>query len=877
MTQTASQTFINIGERTNVTGSAKFRKLITAGDYPAAVDVARQQVENGAQIIDVNMDEGMLDGVEAMTTLLNLIAAEPDIARVPVMVDSSKWEVIEAGLKCVQGKAVVNSISLKEGEAPFLEQARACLAYGAAVVVMAFDEDGQADTAPRKIEICQRAYHLLTETVGFPPEDIIFDPNIFAVATGIEEHNSYALDFIEATREIRRTCPGAHISGGLSNVSFSFRGNEPVRRAMHSVFLYHAIPAGMDMGIVNAGQLDIYDDIDPELRTRVEDVILNRREDATERLVELAEQFRGQKGAVKEKDLSWREGGVGKRLEHALIHGITEFIVEDTEEARQAVERPLHVIEGPLMDGMNVVGDLFGSGKMFLPQVVKSARVMKAAVAHLEPFMEREKEELGLIGKSNGKILLATVKGDVHDIGKNIVGVVLACNGYEIVDLGVMVPAEQILDTAIEQDCDMIGLSGLITPSLDEMVYVAREMERREIDLPLLIGGATTSPAHTAVKIEPGFRRAPVVHVTDASRAVGVVSGLMNDDERPLLWETTKARYQRMREAREGGPPSPRLPIGVAREKAFRTDTVSAPAPTFTGVKTFTDIDLGELSRFIDWTPYFASWDLAGRFPAILEDAVVGEAATSLWADTQAMMQRVIGEQWFGPKAVIGFWQAARDGDDIRLAGGETFHTLRQQMVKTNERPNFALSDFLADSGDYVGAFCVTAGDEVEVRAKAFEAKGDDYSAIMVKALADRFAEAMAEYMHLRVRQDLWGYAPDEAYRNDELIAEKYRGIRPAPGYPAQPDHTEKETLFRLLEAEERIGVGLTTSFAMYPSSSVSGLYFAHPDAAYFAVGRIERDQVADYAARKGWDLRTAERWLAPILNYDPMESADAA
>ena len=877
MTQTASQTFINIGERTNVTGSAKFRKLITAGDYPAAVDVARQQVENGAQIIDVNMDEGMLDGVEAMTTLLNLIAAEPDIARVPVMVDSSKWEVIEAGLKCVQGKAVVNSISLKEGEAPFLEQARACLAYGAAVVVMAFDEDGQADTAPRKIEICQRAYHLLTETVGFPPEDIIFDPNIFAVATGIEEHNTYALDFIEATREIRRTCPGAHISGGLSNVSFSFRGNEPVRRAMHSVFLYHAIPAGMDMGIVNAGQLDIYDDIDPELRTRVEDVILNRREDATERLVELAEQFRGQKGAVKEKDLSWREGGVGKRLEHALIHGITEFIVEDTEEARQAVERPLHVIEGPLMDGMNVVGDLFGSGKMFLPQVVKSARVMKAAVAHLEPFMEREKEELGLIGKSNGKILLATVKGDVHDIGKNIVGVVLACNGYEIVDLGVMVPAEQILDTAIEQDCDMIGLSGLITPSLDEMVYVAREMERREIDLPLLIGGATTSPAHTAVKIEPGFRRAPVVHVTDASRAVGVVSGLMNDDERPLLWETTKARYQRMREAREGGPPSPRLPIGVAREKAFRTDTVSAPAPTFTGVKTFTDIDLGELSRFIDWTPYFASWDLAGRFPAILEDAVVGEAATSLWADTQAMMQRVIGEQWFGPKAVVGFWQAARDGDDIRLAGGETLHTLRQQMVKTNERPNFALSDFLADSGDYVGAFCVTAGDEVEVRAKALEAKGDDYSAIMVKALADRFAEAMAEYMHLRVRQDLWGYAPDEAYGNDELIAEKYRGIRPAPGYPAQPDHTEKETLFRLLEAEERIGVGLTTSFAMYPSSSVSGLYFAHPDAAYFAVGRIERDQVADYAARKGWDLRTAERWLAPILNYDPMESADAA
>ncbi len=865
-------TFINVGERTNVTGSARFRKLITAGDYPAAVEVARQQVENGAQIIDVNMDEGMLDGAEAMTTFLNLIAAEPDIARVPVMIDSSKWEVIEAGLKCVQGKAVVNSISMKEGEESFLEQARACLAYGAAVVVMAFDEDGQADIASRKIEICQRAYRLLTEEVGFPPEDIIFDPNIFAVATGIEEHNNYAVDFIEAAKEIRRICPGCHISGGLSNVSFSFRGNEPVRRAMHSVFLYHAIPAGMDMGIVNAGQLDIYDEIEPELRDMVEDVILNRREDSTERLVDFAEQFRGQKGKTAEKDTKWRDAPVAKRLEHALINGITEFIVEDTEEARQAAERPLHVIEGPLMDGMNVVGDLFGSGKMFLPQVVKSARVMKAAVAHLEPFMEKEKEEMGLVGQSKGKVLMATVKGDVHDIGKNIVGVVLACNGYEIVDLGVMVPAETILDTAVEQGCDMIGLSGLITPSLDEMVYVAREMERLEMDMPLLIGGATTSPAHTAVKIEPGFKRGPVIHVSDASRAVGVVSGLMNEEERPIVWETAKARYQRMREAREGGPPQKRLPIAEARQKAFQTETASADAPSFTGVQTFEDFDLAEVARYIDWSPYFASWDLAGRYPQILEDEVVGEAASSLWADTQAMMQQIVGQQWFAPKAVIGFWKASRKGDDIVLETGDTLHTLRQQMIKTNERPNFALSDFIApDAEDHFGAFCVTAGDEAEVRAKAFEEAGDDYSAIMVKALADRFAEAMAEYMHMRVRTDLWGYASDETLSNDELIKEAYRGIRPAPGYPAQPDHTEKETIFKLLEAEERIGVGLTTSFAMYPAASVSGLYFAHPESAYFAVGRIERDQVADYAARKGWDMRTAERWLAPILNYDPM------
>ena len=871
MTQSAAQNFINIGERTNVTGSARFKKLILNGDYAAAVEVARQQVENGAQIIDVNMDEGMLDGVTAMRTFLNLIAAEPDIARVPVMIDSSKWEVIEAGLQCVQGKAVVNSISMKEGEEKFISDARKCLSYGAAVVVMAFDEVGQADTAARKIEICQRAYRILTEEVGFPAEDIIFDPNIFAVATGIEEHNTYALDFIEAAREIRKTCPGCHISGGLSNISFSFRGNEPVRRAMHSVFLYHAIPAGMDMGIVNAGQLDIYDEIEPDLRERVEDVILNRREDATERLIEIAEGFKGQKGKTQEKDTKWREASVAKRLEHALIHGILEYIVEDTEEARQSVERPLHVIEGPLMDGMNVVGDLFGAGKMFLPQVVKSARVMKAAVAHLEPFMEKEKEELGLVGKSNGKVVLATVKGDVHDIGKNIVGVVLACNGYEIVDLGVMVPAETILDTAVEQGADMVGLSGLITPSLDEMVYVAAEMNRRGMEMPLLIGGATTSPAHTAVKIEPAYDRGPIIHVSDASRAVGTVGALMNPDERGAYWEAAKARHEKLRAARAGGPPTPRLPIAEARSAKFKAGTEpSAPPPSFTGVKHFSDFDLAEIARYIDWTPYFASWDLAGRFPQILEDEKVGEAATDLWGETQAMLQRVIGDQWFKPKAAVGFWGAKPVGDDIHLDTGDVLHTLRQQMVKKNGKANFALSDFLSEAGDHIGAFCVTAGPEADEIAKEFEAKGDDYSAIMVKALADRFAEAMAEMMHERVRKELWGYAADEAFDNAALIKEAYRGIRPAPGYPAQPDHTEKETIFRLLDAEPAIDVALTSSFAMHPAPSVSGLYFAHPDAAYFAVGRIERDQVEDYAARKGWDMRTAERWLAPILNYDP-------
>ncbi len=874
MTQSTAS-FVNIGERTNVTGSARFRKLIIAGDYAAAIEVARQQVENGAQIIDVNMDEGMLDGAEAMTTFLNLIAAEPDIARVPVMIDSSKWEVIEAGLKCVQGKPVVNSISMKEGEAQFLAQACKCLSYGAAIVVMAFDEVGQADTAARKIEICQRAYKLLTEEVGFPPEDIIFDPNIFAVATGIEEHNNYAVDFIEATREIRKTCPGVHVSGGLSNVSFSFRGNEPVRRAMHSVFLYHAIPAGLDMAIVNAGQLDIYDEIEPELRTRVEDVILNRRADATERLIEIAEGLRGQKGKTKTRDMSWREQDVAKRIEHALVHGVTEFIIEDTEEARQSVERPLHVIEGPLMDGMNVVGDLFGSGKMFLPQVVKSARVMKAAVAHLEPFMEEEKIRLGTVDQSNGKVLMATVKGDVHDIGKNIVGVVLACNGYDIIDLGVMVPAETILDKAIEEDVDIIGLSGLITPSLDEMVYVAAEMQRRGMKQPLLIGGATTSPAHTAVKIDPVIDVAPVLHVADASRAVGVVSALLNEEDKPGLIAQTAARYQRMRDARKDGPPRPRLPIAEARANAMQTDWSSheRPGPTFTGVRTFADIDLATLARYIDWTPYFSAWDLAGRYPAILEDAIIGEAATSLWNDTQSLMQRLIGEAWFSPKAVVGFWKAKSDGDDIKLETGDIFHTLRQQMVKDNGRPNYALSDFIAPDGeDYIGGFCVTAGPEADTIAAEHAARGDDYSSIIIKGLADRFAEAMAEYMHERVRKELWAYAPDEALSPADLIRETYRGIRPAPGYPSQPEHTEKETLFKLLEAEARIGVSLTSSFAMTPAASVSGLYFAHPESVYFAVGRIERDQVADYAARKGWDMRTAERWLAPILNYDPFE-----
>lgn len=876
----ASSSFVNVGERTNVTGSARFKKLILNGDYDAAIEVARQQVENGAQIIDVNMDEGMLDGVDAMRTFLNLIAAEPDIARVPVMIDSSKWEVIEAGLQCVQGKSIVNSISLKEGEEQFIEQARKIMSYGAATVVMAFDEVGQADTEDRKVEICSRAYDILVNKVGFPAEDIIFDPNVFAVATGIEEHNNYAVDFIEATRRIRKDLPGCHVSGGLSNVSFSFRGNEPVRRAMHSVFLYHAIPAGMDMGIVNAGQLDIYDEIDPELRELVEDVILNRHDDATERLLEAADKYRGQKGQDTKKNDEWRALPVNKRLEHALINGITEHIVADTEEARLAHDRPLHVIEGPLMDGMNVVGDLFGAGKMFLPQVVKSARVMKAAVAHLMPFMEKEKEELGLKDVSNGKVLLATVKGDVHDIGKNIVGVVLACNGYDIIDLGVMVPAETILDEAKKQNVDMIGLSGLITPSLDEMVYIASEMQRQEINMPLLIGGATTSPAHTAVKIEPKFDKAPVIHVLDASRAVGVVGALLSEGDKGGFWEETKVKYERLRQSRSGGSAKPRLPIAEARANAVPIDwaNYSPPKPAKPGLTVIEDQDLAELARYIDWTPYFMSWDLPGRYPDILDDPKRGEAARTLWADTQSMLQRLIGEKWLTCKGIAGLFPANADGDDIIVWEDETrtkerarLYSIRQQMEKDNDRGQFALSDFVAPWGkgeDYVGGFCVTAGHGELEKAKEFEDAGDDYSAIMVKALADRFAEAFAEKLHETVRKDIWAYAPDEIYDNAELVKEAYAGIRPAPGYPAQPDHTEKETLFKLLDAEKHTGVSLTSSFAMTPPASVSGLYFSHPDSAYFAVGRIEKDQVEDYAARKGWDLATAEKWLAPILNY---------
>ena len=885
MTQSTA-TFVNIGERTNVTGSAVFRKMITEGRYADAVEVARQQVENGAQIIDVNMDEGMLDGVEAMRTFLNLIAAEPDIARVPVMIDSSKWEVIEAGLQCVQGKAVVNSISMKEGEEKFIEQARKVMSYGAAAVVMAFDEVGQADTADRKYEICERAYKVLTEKVGFPAEDIIFDPNIFAVATGIEEHDNYSVDFIEATRRIRQNLPGCHVSGGLSNVSFSFRGNEPVRRAMHSVFLYHAIKAGLDMAIVNAGQLDIYDDIDADLRERVEDVILNRRPKGegtgTERLLEIAEKYRGQKGAEQVKDLKWRDKPVNERLSHALVHGITEFIEVDTEEARAAAERPLHVIEGPLMDGMNVVGDLFGEGKMFLPRVVKSARVMKQAVAYLNPFMEAEKAELGTLDKAAGKVLMATVKGDVHDIGKNIVGVVLACNGYDVVDLGVMVPAETILDEAEKQNVDIIGLSGLITPSLDEMVYVASEMQRRQLRLPLLIGGATTSPVHTAVKIEPSYRDAPTVHVADASRAVGVVSTLLSDDDRPKYWEDTKARFEKIRVSRSGGGAKPRLPIEKARKAAFATDwsAYEAPRPQSTGAITIDDVSLEDVAPYIDWTPFFMSWDMKGTYPRILDDPKRGEAARQLWDDAQAMLKQLIAEKWLTLKGVIGLWPANTDGDDIVVWTDETrheesarFHTIRQQMVKDNEQPNFALADFVKPVGtgpDWVGGFCVTAGHGELEKSEAFKQANDDYSSIMVKALADRFAEAFAEYLHAQVRRKFWGYAPDEALSNEDLISEKYDGIRPAPGYPAQPDHTEKETLFRLLEATDRTGVELTSSFAMTPPSSVSGLYLSHPDSVYFAVGRIEKDQVESYAARKGWDLRKAERWLGPVLNYTP-------
>jgi 5-methyltetrahydrofolate--homocysteine methyltransferase len=890
--------FVNVGERTNVTGSARFRKLIKAGDFAAALDVARDQVVNGAQIIDINMDEGLIDSEKAMVEFLNLIAAEPDIARVPIMIDSSKWEVIEAGLKCVQGKAVVNSISMKEGEEAFIHHAKLVRAYGAAVVVMAFDETGQADTEARKIEICTRAYKILTEQVGFAPEDIIFDPNIFAVATGIDEHNNYGVDFIEATRKIMATLPHVHVSGGVSNLSFSFRGNEPVREAMHAVFLYHAIQAGMDMGIVNAGQLAVYDAIDPELREACEDVVLNRRSDATERLLEIAERFRdsGSKEA-KVQDLTWREWPVAKRLEHALVNGITEYIEADTEEARQSAERPLHVIEGPLMAGMNVVGDLFGAGKMFLPQVVKSARVMKQAVAVLLPYMEEEKRrnaENGIEGserQSAGKVLMATVKGDVHDIGKNIVGVVLACNNYEIIDLGVMVPSQKILQVARDEKVDIIGLSGLITPSLDEMAHVAAEMEREGFDIPLLIGGATTSRVHTAVKIHPRYERGQAVYVIDASRAVGVVSSLLSPEGKQAYVDGLRGEYAKVAAAHaRNEAEKQRLPIARARANAHKLDWDNfVPAkPTFTGTKTFDDYDLAEIARYIDWTPFFQTWELKGRYPAILEDEKQGEAARQLWDDAQAMLKKIIDEKWFTPKAVVGFWPANAVGDDIRLFTDEsrneelaTFFTLRQQLSKRDGRPNVAMSDFVApaESGkqDYVGGFVVTAGIGEVAIAERFERANDDYSAILVKALADRFAEAFAELMHERVRKEFWAYAANETYSPEELIGEPYQGIRPAPGYPAQPDHTEKTTLFRLLDATAETGVELTESYAMWPGSSVSGLYIGHPESYYFGVAKVERDQVEDYASRKGMTIEEVERWLAPILNYTPGAAPEEA
>ncbi|HMQ42114.1 MAG TPA: methionine synthase [Paracoccus sp. (in: a-proteobacteria)] len=880
-TKTADIPFVNVGERTNVTGSARFRKLITNGDFAAALDVARDQVENGAQIIDINMDEGLIDSEKAMVDYLNLIASEPDIARVPIMVDSSKWEVIEAGLKCIQGKPVVNSISLKEGEEAFLHHARLCRAYGAAVVVMAFDETGQADTENRKVEICTRAYEILTQEVGFPPEDIIFDPNIFAVATGIEEHDNYGVDFINATRRIVQTLPHVHISGGVSNLSFSFRGNEPVREAMHAVFLYHAIQAGMDMGIVNAGQLAVYDQIDEELREACEDVVLNRRADSTERMLELAEKYRGEGGAkAREKDMSWREWPVEKRLEHALVNGITEFIEGDTEEARAKADRPLHVIEGPLMAGMNVVGDLFGAGKMFLPQVVKSARVMKQAVAYLLPYMEAEKAASGE-ANTNGKILMATVKGDVHDIGKNIVGVVLACNNYEIIDLGVMVPATKILEVAKTEKVDVIGLSGLITPSLDEMVHVASEMEREGFHIPLLIGGATTSRVHTAVKINPRYHKGQTVYVTDASRAVGVVSNLLSDQKADYV-ANIRSEYEDVAEKYNRGDKNKRrLPLADARGNAVKVDFANwqATAPQFFGPRVIEDFDLAEIARYIDWTPFFQTWEMKGVYPRILDDAKQGEAARALFADAQAMLEKIVREGWFKPRAVVGFWPANRIGDDIRLYTDEsrsqdlaTFHTLRQQVEKREGRPNVALSDFVAPVGqpDYVGGFVVTSGPQDHEIAARFKAEADDYSAIMVQALSDRFAEALAEMMHERVRRTHWGYAAGEDFSNEELVAESYAGIRPAPGYPAQPDHTEKRTLFDLLKATEATGVELTESMAMWPGSSVSGLYIGHPEAYYFGVAKVEADQVADYAARKGMDLAEAERWLAPILNYVP-------
>ena len=900
--------FINVGERTNVTGSAQFRKLIKEERYEEAVDVARQQVASGAQILDVNMDEGLIDSEKAMTRFLNLIMSEPDIARIPVMVDSSKWSVIEAGLKCLQGKSVVNSISLKEGEAAFIEHARLVRRYGAAAVVMAFDEVGQADTCERKVEICTRAYRILTEDVGFPPEDIIFDPNIFAVATGIEEHDNYAVDFIEATRIIKRTLPHCHVSGGVSNVSFSFRGNETVRQAIHSVFLYHAIKAGMDMGIVNAGAMPIYDQLDPELRERVEDVILNRRADGTERLLEIAERYKGKKGEKKVEDLAWRERPVRDRLAHALVQGLDAWVEEDTEEARQQAARPLDVIEGALMDGMNVVGDLFGAGKMFLPQVVKSARVMKKAVAYLLPFIEEEKARTGDVGKSNGKIIMATVKGDVHDIGKNIVGVVLACNNFEVVDLGVMVPAQKILDAARAENADIIGLSGLITPSLEEMSHVAREMQRQGFEMPLMIGGATTSRAHTALKIDP-FYSAPTVWVKDASRAVGVAQSLISRELRDSFVAANDADYADIRQRHRNRGDAKRLvSLEHARGQRFTCDwnQYTPPTPNQPGVHVFDNYPLEDLLPVIDWTPFFQAWELAGKYPAILTDEIVGPQASDLFKDAQAMLKRIVDEKWLTARAVFGIWPANSNGDDVVLTllprgegiassllppAGEgarradegkllapsldqrTLHFLRQQVDKPAERPDFCLADFIApaDSGkqDWIGAFAVTAGIGIDEHVARFEADHDDYNAILLKALADRLAEALAERLHQRVRTEFWGYAKDEQLDNEALIAEKYSGIRPAPGYPACPEHSEKQTLFQLLDAEG-IGMSLTESFAMLPTAAVSGYYFSHPQSQYFVVGRVSREQVTDYARRKGVERAQVERWLASNLDYDP-------
>ena len=878
----ATSSFINIGERTNVTGSAKFKKLIMAGDYAAGLEIARQQVENGAQIVDVNMDDGLLDGVEAMTTFLNLMASEPDISRAPIMIDSSKWEVIEAGLKCVQGKAVVNSISLKEGDAPFLEQARLTRRFGAAVVVMAFDEDGQAETVERKVEICQRSHDLLVQKAGFDPQDIIFDPNIFAVATGIDEHRDYGVAFIEATREIRRRMPLTHVSGGVSNISFAFRGNNPVREAMHSAFLYHAIRAGMTMGIVNAGQITVYDDIPEELRERVEDVILNRREDSTERLLDVADKYKGEGGAAKKQDdPKWREAPVTDRLRHALVHGIVEHVVADTEEARQALDRPLDVIEGPLMDGMNVVGELFGEGKMFLPQVVKSARVMKAAVAHLIPFMEEEKRLAGDTS-ARGKILMATVKGDVHDIGKNIVGVVLQCNNYDVVDMGVMVPSEAILEKAIEEKVDVIGLSGLITPSLDRMVEVAKEMKRRDLALPLLIGGATTSKKHTALKIAPVYENG-VIHVDDASKAVGVVSRLLSPKTRDAFLTETGETQERLREGvAGGGDRGVAKTLAEARANAFRPDFADyhPPQPTLIGVQAFDDYDLAELTQTFDWTPFFQTWEMRGRFPDILNDPVKGPTARELYENAQAMLQRIIGEKWFRPRGVIGFWPANRIGDDdVALYSDETrsqriavFRMLRQQGAKSAGRPNFSLADFVAPEGtpDWIGGFAVTAGGEVHEISERMKAAGEDYDSILVQSLADRMAESFAERLHQRVRREFWGYVADETLDNNALIAEKYRGVRPAPGYPACPDHRQKRTLFKLLDAEAKAGMQLTESCAMWPAAAVSGFYFSHPDSSYFGVGRIGKDQVEDLAKREGSSVKEVETWLAPNLAYSP-------